>query len=323
MEPNQRIGKNRMSRQLRIEYPGAFYHVTTRGNQKQPIILCDRDRSVIIGYIKEAMAKFNAKTHVYCLMQNHYHLLLETLLGNLSKILHFINTSYSVYFNKKHARTGHLFQGRYKAILIEKDTYALELSRYIHLNPVRAGIVAFPEEYPWSSYREYMGIRTTESWLNTAYMLGYFGQDLGIARSRYADFVVEAIGQKAENPLKKAGRSLILGSEDFIARIKKEFLVDTPENREVPAIRSLKEKPPLDIIHRTVEQSLGRKNRYARNAAIFLCRKRTDYTLADVAGFYGISKSAVAKIVGQMKEMLAWNKTIEDVLRETEESLFG
>jgi REP element-mobilizing transposase RayT len=311
-----------MARQLRIEYPGAFYHVTSRGNQKKPIVLADRDRCVLLDYFLEAHKKYGAIIHTYCLMDNHYHLLLETPLGNLSKIMHFINTSYTVFFNKKHSLVGHLFQGRYKAILIQTDTYAQELSRYIHLNPVRAEIVAFPEEYLWSSYREYMGQRPPAPWLNTTMVLGYFGHDFRNAGTRYAAFVAEAIGKTVENPLKKARSSLILGSEDFVARIKKAFLSDKPGNREVPAIRALKEKPALETIQRTVERSLGSKNRFARNVAIFLCRNRTDYTLTEIAEFYRISKSAVGKIFQQTKENLAWNKTLEGAVQEIEKSLF-
>jgi REP element-mobilizing transposase RayT len=312
-----------MARQLRIEYPGAFYHITTRGNQRQPIFLAERDRSALLEYFNEAHVKFGAVIHAYCLMENHYHFVLETPRGNLSKIMHFINTSYTVYFNKKHSRVGHFLQGRYKAILVEKDTYALELSRYIHLNPVRAGIVVCPEEYPWSSLREYLGLKMAESWLETSFVLEYFGPDLGKNRAQYKAFVASALGQKVENPITKAGRSLILGSKGFIARIKKEFLPNKRETKEVPAIRGLKERPPLEIIQRSVEQASRAKNKHARNVAIFLCRKKTDYTLTEIAEFYRIGKSAVGKISGQMKEILTWNKTLEASIGEIEKSLFG
>jgi len=311
-----------MARQLRIQYPGAFYHVTSRGNQKQPIVLADRDRSALLNYFQEAHDKLGAVIHTYCLMDNHYHLLLETPLGNLSNIMHFINTSYAIFINTSYSRTGHLLQGRYKAILVETDAYAQELSRYIHLNPVRAEIVALPEEYPWSSYREYLGQRIPPQWLNTALVLGYFGHDLQIATSRYAVFVAEAIGKIIENPLKKAGSSLILGSAAFIAQTKKAFLAHKQENREIPAIRGLKERPGLDVIQHAVEQILGPRNRFVRNMAIFLCRKKTNYKLNEIAEFYRISLSAVAKAGQQMKAALANNKTLEKAMAEIEKSLF-
>ena len=144
-----------MSRPLRIQYPDAFYHVTSRGNELRDVFLSQRDRDKFLSYLESAVERYHAVIHVYCLMDNHYHLLLETPAGNLSQIMHHINGAYTTYFNTKRFRSGHLFQGRYKAILVDADEYEKELSRYIHLNPVRAGIVGRPEEYEWSSYRYY------------------------------------------------------------------------------------------------------------------------------------------------------------------------
>ena len=129
-----------MARPLRIEYPGAFYHITARGNEKKPIFLTDEDRKKFLSLLESAVERYKAMVHCYVLVDNHYHLLLETPQANLSAVVHYINGSYTSYFNNKHDRCGHLFQGRYKAILVDKDTYAVELSRYIHLNPVRAGL---------------------------------------------------------------------------------------------------------------------------------------------------------------------------------------
>ena len=128
-----------MSRPLRIEYPGAFYHVTSRGNERKMVFQNSRDRERYLSYLESAHERYGAVIHVYCLMGNHYHLLLETPRGNLSQIIHHINGAYTTYFNVKRDRSGHLFQGRFKGILVEKDAYCKELSRYIHLNPVRAG----------------------------------------------------------------------------------------------------------------------------------------------------------------------------------------
>ncbi|MDO9507797.1 MAG: transposase, partial [Thermovirgaceae bacterium] len=144
-----------MARPLRIEYPGAFYHVTSRGNERKDIFKSGTDREKFLSYLKSATERYGAVIHAYCLMSNHYHLMLETPQGNLSWIMKHINSSYTSYFNIKRKRAGHLLQGRYKAILVEADTYAAELSRYIHLNPVGAKMVGSPEEYPWSSYRYY------------------------------------------------------------------------------------------------------------------------------------------------------------------------
>ncbi|HDO21625.1 MAG TPA: transposase, partial [Nitrospirae bacterium] len=140
-----------MARPLRIEYPGAFYHITSRGNERKDIFKSARDREKFLSYLESSTQRYGAVIHVYCLMTNHYHLLLETPLGNLSQIMRHINGAYTTYFNTRRQRSGHLFQGRYKAIVVDADEYAEELSRYIHLNPVRAGIVERPEEYQWSS----------------------------------------------------------------------------------------------------------------------------------------------------------------------------
>ena len=145
-----------MSRSLRIVYAGAFYHVTSRGNERKAVFRTHRDREKFLSYLESATERYRAVVHVYCLMNNHYHLLIETPSGNISQIMHHIKTAYTAYFNTKHERSGHLFQGRYKAIVIDADEYAREVSRYIHLNPVRAGLIEKPEEYRWSSYQYYI-----------------------------------------------------------------------------------------------------------------------------------------------------------------------
>ena len=148
-----------MARPLRIEYPGAYYHVTARGNERKRIYFNKNDYLKFREYIEDAEEKYGCLLHVYVFMTNHYHMILETPQANISKVMHFINGSYTNYINKKRDRSGHLFQGRYKALLIDRDNYLLELSRYIHLNPVRANIVDKPEEYINSSYRSYVGNR--------------------------------------------------------------------------------------------------------------------------------------------------------------------
>ncbi len=174
-----------MARPLRIEYPGAFYHVTARGNERKDIFLDDSDREKLLSYLETAFPRYKAAIHVYCLMSNHYHLLIETPEGNLSQIMRHINGAYTTYVNSKRQRTGHLFQGRYKAILVEADEYAGELSRYMHLNPVRAGIVTKPEDYDWSSYRYYLGKDKSPKWLTKKFILKYFGGKTSRAQTAY------------------------------------------------------------------------------------------------------------------------------------------
>ena len=164
-----------MAGALKITFPGAFYYVTSRGNERKNVFKSKADGLKFLEYLESATLRYEAVIHTYCLMDTHYHLLLETPSGNLPQIMRHINGAYTTYFNVKRARSGHLFQGRYKAILVGIDEYAKALSRYIHLNPVRAKIVETPEEYAWSSYRSYIGKQKPAKWLYRDFILGYFG----------------------------------------------------------------------------------------------------------------------------------------------------
>ncbi len=301
-----------MARQLRIEYRGAVYHVISRGNQKNTIFFSDNDRIAFLKYCQGAHERYGALVHSYCLMNNHYHLLLETPRGNLSQIMHFINASYTIFINTKYSRTGHLLQGRFKAILIQADSYARELSRYIHLNPVRAAIVRDPMDYRWSSYREFIGRRASPPWLSTVLVLSFFGNEQGKAQSRYAAYVAEAIGRADLNPMSKVGACSILGSEEFIKVAKNMICINNVDKREVPAIRGLKEMADLAAIQEAVEQVMKTKNKLTRNMTILICRKNTQITLGELSAHFRISKSAVSKISGQMGLLLE----ADDVLKK-------
>ena len=156
----------------------------SRGNEQKDVFKSQKDRERFLSYLESAVLRYGAVIHAYCLMSNHYHLLVETPSGNLSQIMKHINGAYTNYFNIKRKRSGHLFQGRYKAILIEADEYAQELSRYIHLNPVRVGMVSRPEEYQWSSYSDYIGQRKAPDWLKRELIIGYFGKIISEAESK-------------------------------------------------------------------------------------------------------------------------------------------
>lgn len=199
-----------MARQLRIEYPGAFYHVTSRGNERKEIFRSKKDREQFLHYLETAKERYGGMIHTYCLMNNHYHLLLETPKGNLSQVMRHINGAYTTYFNVKRKRFGHLFQGRYKAILVDVDEYAKELSRYIHLNPVRAGVVSRPEEYEWSSYRGYIG-KSKSVWLTTGFILGYFDKHISSGQKKYQQFTEDGIGREDISPLQATVASTLLG----------------------------------------------------------------------------------------------------------------
>ncbi len=212
-----------MARPLRIEYPGAFYHVMHRGNAGSDIFKSDRDREKFLEYVGKAVERYGIKVHSYCLMTNHYHFLIETPYPNLSQAIKWINVAYVAYYNRKRRRSGHLFQGRFKAVVIDADEYLKHLSRYIHLNPIRAGIVANCKGYPWSSYPVFGGYAKAPEWLETHWLLSLFAQKRKVAKERYREFVESVQNEKIENPSKDIVSGIILGGTDFINWIKRNF----------------------------------------------------------------------------------------------------
>jgi REP element-mobilizing transposase RayT len=286
-----------MARPLRIEYPGAFYHVINRGNAGENIFKSKRDKVKFLEYLEKAVERFSIIIYTYCLMDNHYHMLMETPEPNLSVAVQWINVSYAVYFNRKHQRSGHLFQGRFKAILIDADEYLMLLSRYIHLNPVRAKIVETPADYPWSSYHAFIGKEKTLNWLETTWLLSQFGRRKKDAIRGYKSYVEEVEANALENPHKHLVGGLILGDTAFVSWVKEAFLSVRDDEEEMPQLKELKPKPSLETIVRVVcdemrcseEQILekGRKKNIGREMAIFLAR-----------GFSGVSGKALGKYFG-------------------------
>lgn len=248
-----------MARPLRIAFPGAFYHVTSRGNEQKDVFKNQRDREKFLEYLASATERYGAVIHAYCLLSNHYHLLLETPAGNLSQIMRHINGAYTTYFNVKRKRFGHLFQGRFKAILIEADEYATGLSRYIHLNPVRAGMAERPEDYRWSSYRSYIGQTAAPEWLKTGMVLDYFGRNIKVASKKYRTFVEDILGTEYESPLQSTYGTAVLGSGKFIEMVTATHLTDQVANRDVPALRQFINRPSPEEILSAVGRRHGRK----------------------------------------------------------------
>jgi REP element-mobilizing transposase RayT len=315
-----------MARQLRIEFPGAFYHVTSRGNEKAPVFLTDKDRERFLGYLELAHQRFKATFLVYCCMENHFHLFLQTPLGNLSRIMHFINTGYSAYFNKIHERIGHLFQGRYKAILVDADEYAKELSRYIHLNPVRAEIMELPEQYQWSSYREYIGLRRKPVWMHTEFVLGYFGKTEDQARRQYAAFVKSGLHMAANNPFENLGQSNILGSDIFIERVKTKCLGDRKLDRELPSLRALNADldvgPTINEIKTAAEKVFGKRSGFSRNVTIYLAHKYTGNKLEEIGHVFKLGVSGTSSAISRIEEIISKDLELGRSVKEIEEKLF-
>ncbi|MEA5113117.1 MAG: transposase [Geobacteraceae bacterium] len=305
-----------MSRPLRITYPGAYYHVTSRGNEKKDIFRSKRDREKFLEYLETATKRYGAVIHAYCLMSNHYHLLLETPEGNLSQIMRHLNGAYTTYFNVKRKRTGHLFQGRYKAILVEADEYATELSRYLHLNPVRVGMATRPGEYQWSSYRSYVGEEKTPDWLKRDFILGYFGKNSATAMKRYRSFVEDKLEQDYESPLKGAIGTAILGTAEFLERIIATHLDAKESGRDVPALRRFAKRPSLEEIEAAVKAEIENDAKLARQAAIHFCHRYSGEKLRTIGERYKVGESAISEASRAfMKKMEKDDKLRREVLR--------
>jgi putative transposase len=297
-----------MARPLRIEFPDAFYHVTARGNERRDIFRDDRDRQRFLGYLESSVSRYKAVVHVYCLMSNHYHLLLSTPAGNLSQIMRHINGGYTTYFNKRHDRAGHLLQGRYKAILVEADPYAGELSRYIHLNPVRAGIAGRPEGYPWSSYAAYIGKTVPPNWLTIDWLLRYFGKKKGEARRAYR-FFVEAAAGKTEDPLKEAVAGLILGRIEFVEEIRERFLGKRQRERDIPSLRELTKTSVSRIIEEAGKEFQDEAG-LARKAAIYLSHQYSGRSLREIGELLALGESAVTQASRRFESVMKESRTL-------------
>lgn len=235
-----------MARQLRIEFEGAFYHVTSRGNLREAIFFENKDREKFLEILSRTKERYGYLLHVYALMDNHYHLLIETPRANLSQAMQNINTSYTVYVNRKYRRSGHLFQGRFKGIIVDKDEYLVTLSRYIHLNPVRAKIIQRPEEYCWTSYGAYTGKREANTLVDTADTLSRFANKKEKAVKAYRAFVESGIGNE-EDPFRDLEAGIILGAKRFKEKLA-GLLGKMKPDKEFPELKRLRDKAPIDRV---------------------------------------------------------------------------
>jgi putative transposase len=310
-----------MARPLRIEYPGAYYHVTARGNEQKDIFKSQRDREKFLSYLESATERYGAVIHVYCLMNNHYHLMVETPRGNLSQIMKHINSSYTTYYNVKRKRVGHLLQGRYKAIIVDADEYAKELSRYIHLNPVRVGIVEKPEEYRWSSCRSYTGDTAVSAWLSTDFILGYFGKKKETAQKKYHQFVSDLMSHKYSSPLLATVASTILGNVDFVCEIQDRHLSKRKADRDLPALRELTGKLVPKDIEKAVRKACLADERLATKTAIFLCHRYSGAKLKEIGALFQLSESGVTQASRRFRQILDGDKNLKVMVQEIGKSL--
>ncbi len=282
-----------MARPLRIEYAGAIYHVTSRGNARNKIFRDDQDREIFLFILGTIVKRYNWLCHAYCLMDNHYHLMIETPDANLSIGMRHLNGVYTQKYNRRHHKPGHIFQGRFKAILVQKETYLLELCRYVVMNPVRAGVVEKPESWRWSSYQNTAGLRKGPDDLTSDWILGLFSRKKGVAQKEYRAFVREGI--HGGSPWSELQGQVLLGEEGFVEKFK-EVLEDKREVTEIPRAQRYVNRPSLEKIFR------GQKGKAQRDISIHDAYTSHGYTLKEIADYLGIHYTTVSKVVTKEAE---------------------
>lgn len=281
-----------MARPLRIEFPGAVYHVTSRGDRREDIFEDDLDRALFLELLGRVIRDFNWVCHTYCLMSNHYHLVIETPDGNLSRGMRQINGVFTQASNRRHGRTGHLFQGRYKAILVDADAYLLEVCRYVVLNPVRAGMVEHADAWRWSSYRAMVGQEPCPPWLAADGLLARFGPPPAEAVRRYREFVAQGAG--GESVWRHLNRQVYLGDDLFVARMQ-SALSGRRDDVNVPRAQRRPPAPPLKAIADAHED---------RRAAMAAAHASGEYSYQQIAEFFGVHFTTVGRAVRATKKVV-------------------
>ncbi len=313
-----------MARQWRIEYPGAFYHILSRGNDRQEIFRSDEDRKMFLDLIGEFSCRFQIEVFAYVLMGNHYHLLLRTREGNLSKSMQWLGTTYTSKFNIKYGRSGHLFQGRFKSYLVESDIYLFRLSCYIHRNPLRAGIVKRLADYPWSSYLSYGYARKTPNWLKTDLILGVMGQCKDPHRL-YRN-KVQAYSDEKADVWEDLKHGLIFGSDDFVDDIRERFL-SGGKKPELPQYnRIVRQFSPGEVLSQAakaldfnLENAVSKKRISAgekdkRDLMMYLLRETGALTNQKIGEYFCLTYSAVSRRVAKIGGRLKQEKGLRDLL---------
>ena len=325
-----------MARPLRLEFEDAVYHIAARGNRRERIFTSDGDRAQFLTLLSRSLRRYEGQVHAYVLLGNHFHLLVGTPRANLSRWMHWLMVSYTVYFNRKHRKAGHLFQGRYQSLLVESGEYLLEASRYLHLNPVRGRLLGAgdPKErrgrlrgYRWSSFPGYAGLAEPAAFVTEDLVLDEFaGPRVRDRRLRYRRFVEEGLTRELTNPADAAHWQSVLGSEGFLQQMKDKMQLHRPKRREVKALRRGTNGPdPGKIIeqvaahYRVDSERLLRGKQYgleARNIALWVVRQKTELTLREIGTLFGgMDYAAVAQRIRRVEadaaQRIALNKLLE------------
>ena len=319
-----------MARPLRIERAGEWYHVTARGNERREIYRDERDRRHFVELVEEMVGRFRLRVHAYVLMNNHYHQMVELGEANLSRAFQWLNVSYSVWFNRRHERSGHLFQGRFKSVVICRDSWGLELSRYLHLNPVRvqalglgkvnrgrsrqgvndaptSEIVGQRKEllrgYRWSSYRAYVGLEREPNWLECGPVLELGGEPGKERRRRYREYVEEAIREGLkESPWESLRDQVVLGTQEFLEELRESLRGGASERGRLE--RMMERRPDWARVVKCVEEFKGERwNEFrgrhgdgGRDMVIYLARRVGGLTLLELARRAGLNSDAAVSM---------------------------
>jgi putative transposase len=283
-----------MARPQRLEFPGAIYHVTSRGNEQRDIFADDDDREFFLATLSKVAQRFNWICHAYCLMDNHYHLIVETLEAKLSIGMRQLNGIYTQNFNLRHRREGPVMHGRFKAILVQRDKYLLEMCRHLVLNPIRTKTVRQPEKYRWSSYRATAGLIDAPDFLSTEWILRQFGKQKKNAELQYQAFVRAGVGQAS--PLQNLRRQILLGDDEFVANME-TLLSDVGEIRAYQLKQRRTNRPTLERLFAKV------KDKSQRNNAIRLAHIKHLYSLNEIGQFVGLHFATISKIANTEVEM--------------------
>lgn len=290
-----------------MEYSGAVYHVASRGQERSSIFQYSEDRKAFLKILGSVARDHGWLVHGYCLLGNHYHLLVETPSPNLSLGMRALNGRYTQKFNRRHRRSGHLFEGRYRAVLVQKQSHLLELHRYLVLNPVRARLVRSPGDWPWSNYRATVGRSVPPDWLEVDWTLGQFGTRRSLAREQYRRFVLA--GKGVGSPLKQVRGQIYLGDERFLAGMAKR-IADRAQEAEIPLPQRRPWGVSLERVRRAVAREFGvseaglsrSRGGEDKMAAIYLARKLTGLTGREIGAAFGVKPARVSNVVREVEE---------------------
>jgi putative transposase len=307
-----------MARRLRFHLPDATYHVMLRGNDGQPIFFTEGDRSRLCLLIQQGVERFGYRVHAFCFMSNHIHLAIQVGDISISRIVQHLAFRYARYINRQQNRIGHLFQGRFKSILVDEDRYLKELVRYIHLNPVRAHLVSSPEDYMWSSHRAYMN-RDEFTWLTQERLLKRFHHDPQLAVSNYEKYVMKGIGLESEIDFKVGCQDGVLGDDGFVDEMTIKAYAAQKQNIELP-----------DLITKICERyelakedlcSLGKQRKLSRTRAILalLVRERSNLSLEHLSRFLKRDASGLSKLANRLEIECSQNSGVAKEVKEVRE----